>query len=53
MGRTCSKCGADLSRPKRRHYCRKEKKFEQSTSRQITFFPRDMKPSGESRTRHS
>lgn len=52
MGRTCSKCGADLSRPKRRHYCRKKvHSLPGMKSRQITFLPRDMKPDGKSRSR--
>jgi hypothetical protein len=48
MGRTCSKCGADLSRPLRRHVCRKPKVIDQT--RQITFLPRDMKVGGLARS---
>ena len=38
MGRFCEKCGADLSRPKRRHTCRKKKSDVQnvSTGKQLT-----------------
>lgn len=32
MGRFCEKCGADLSRPKRRHTCRKKKSDVQDVS---------------------
>jgi len=38
MGRFCDKCGADLSRPKRRHTCRKKKSNVPvaSTGKQLT-----------------
>ena len=38
MGRFCEKCGADLSRPKRRHTCRKKKSNVPavSTGQQLT-----------------